>query len=452
MSRVIVREKAFYKSLLAIALPVAMQNLIMFAINMADTVMLGQLGEVYLSASTLANQVGFLFLLFIFGVGSGTNVMAAQYYGKGQIEEIHRVMVLMYRLICVGAVAFVLVAQIWPQQIMRIFSTDAEVIAQGARFLRWVSLSYLPAGISSATMIVQRSVGNVSICVAVYLASLLTNVVGNWVLIFGNLGAPALGVEGAAIATVLARCVEMLIALVYVLHYEKKLRFRLQYLWQSVRDILPEYMRTAFPVIFNELLWGMGASVIAIIIGRLGTAATAAYSITSVLGQLVTITIFGVGNAAAVLIGNTIGAGEYARAKEYARTMLVIALLLGVIGALVVLLLKDFAVGLYNITPLARAYAGQMLYVYAGMALFKSLAAVSLIGVLRGGGDSRFVLAMDIVFMWTISIPVAYLAGHVWGAPVWVAYLAVQIDEILKSAAGIIRVLRGRWINDITLK
>jgi putative efflux protein, MATE family len=452
MSPTIVREKAFYKSLLAIALPIAMQNLIMFAINMADTVMLGRLGEVYLSASTLANQAGFIFLLFIFGVGSGTNVMAAQYYGKGEIQEIHRVMALMYRLVCAGGVVFVLLAQIWPQQIMQIFSTDAEVIAQGARFLRVVSLSYLPAGISSATMIVQRSVGNVGICVAVYLASLLTNVLGNWILIFGNLGAPALGIEGAAIATVIARCVEMVIALGYVLCAEKKLRFRLAYLRQPVRRVLPEYIRTAFPVIFNELLWGLGASVIAVVIGRLGTAATAAYSITSVLGQLVTITIFGVGNAAAVLIGNTVGAGEYERAKEYARTMLVIALLLGIIGALVVLLLKDFAVSLYNITPLARAHAGQMLYVYAGMALFKSLAAVSLIGVLRGGGDSRFVLVMDVVFMWTISIPLAYFAGHVWGAPVWIVYLAVQIDEVLKSLAGITRVLRGRWINDITLK
>lgn len=448
--QLLVKDKKFYHQLAAIALPIALQNLITFSVSMADTVMLGMLGEVELSAAAIANQLGFIFMLLTFGVGSGSNVMIAQFWGSRDTASIHKVITIMYRILLSAGVVFTVLALCFPYEIMSIFTPDELVIGQGVRYLKSIGWSYLMMGFSSATVIMLRSVGAVKISLLVYISSLVTNAFLNWVLIFGKLGAPALGVEGAALATCAARVVELVIVLVYMTKFEKKIIYNIRYFFAKKLGILGSFAKTSLPVVFNELIWGMGMATVAVIVGRMGREFTAAYSICGVLSQLVTVTINGVGNAAAVIIGNTVGEGEYQRAKEYGHTFMVLSLGLGLVSMCVVLLLKGPMLWLYNISDLAKHYADQIMTIFAFVVIFVAMAATSLIGVLRGGGDTRFVLLMDVIFLWCMSIPLGFLVGLKLGWAVPLVYIVIKSDEVFKSLIALVRIKQGRWINDVT--
>ena len=447
-----VKDKAFYRRLLAIALPVALQNLILFGVSLSDTVMVGVLGEAQLSGVSIANQLTFIFLLLSFGTGSGASVLAAQYWGKKDAESIQKAITIMYRIIIAAGLLFMALAVLLPRQVISVFTTDLEVIEEGVKYLRIVGFSYLFMGISTTTINLLRSVGTVKIALVVSISSLVVSASLNWVLIFGNLGAPALGVAGAAISTCIARAVEVIIISIYMFTYDNKIRYRFQMLFMQKLGMARRFLEIGVPVVLNELVWGSGMAVIAVIIGRMGREFTAANAICMVLSQLVTIAMFGVANAAAVIIGNSIGSGEYQKAKEYARTILTISFLLGLVGCAAVQLLKNPMIGVYNISPLARSYAEQVVNVYSVLVIFVALAATLMVGVLRGGGDTRFVLVVDIVFLWFVSIPAGAVAGLVLGLPVWLVYSILKLDEVLKVITALLRVARGNWINDITVR
>jgi len=448
---ILVRDKAFYRQLLHIALPVSLQNLITFSITMADTVMVGRLGEVQLTACSIATQLGFIFTLITFGVASGSNVMIAQYWGKGDTAPIHRVMTIMYRVVIVSALVLGAVAFLFPRRFMTIFSPgDAQVVREGVRYLRVIGISYLFSGLAISSVIVLRAVGTVRISLVVFGGSLLWNVFFNWLLIFGKLGAPPLGVQGAAIATCLARVWEILSVLVYFIFFEKKICYRLRYLFFRKLGIVRTFLETSMPVIINETLWGGGMVVFAIIIGHMGRPCTAAYSVCRVLNDMVTVGIHGVGGAAAVVIGNTVGQGRYDMARERAKSFMALSVVLGLVAMGIVLMLRGPLLSLYNISDVALGYAGQVMLLYAFVAIFQAGSSVMLIGVLRGGGDTRFVMFMDLIFMWLVSIPLGFFASTRLGWSMPVVYALLMSDEVFKCCGACVRVLRGRWINDIT--
>jgi len=448
--QLIVRNQDFFKKLTAIAVPIALQNLISFGVNMADTVMVGRLGEEYLSGVALANQFNSVFMILIFGIASGSNVMVAQYWSKRDRASIHSVMTIMYRLVAVSVLVFSYLAIFQAELVMSAFTKDTAVIEQGAAYFRIIGYTYLPAGFVSATTIMLRAVGSVKIALVVSVSTLATNVFLNWVLIFGNMGAPAMGVRGAAIATLCARVLELIIVLVYYIKFEKKLCYKIRHLFIKKVGLMRLYTKTAMPVVLNELIWAVGAALIAVCIGRMGRELTAANSICQVLGQLVTVFIFGVANASAVVVGNAVGAGEYEKAREYAKILGWLSVLLGVIAAGVVLLLKNPMISFYNISQEAQAYAHQIITVNAVIVFAQSFAAISLMGILRGGGDTRFVLLMDVLFMWVISIPLGFISGLLFEWPVVVVYAIIKSDEWLKSFFSLKRIISGKWINDIT--
>lgn len=448
----ITKDRKFYRQLLTIAVPVALQNLIIFGVSMADTVMLGMLSEVHLSAASLANQLGFIYALFTFGIAGGSNVMIAQYWGKGDTKSIHKVVTVMYRALLVGGAIFTLLAMVLNRQVMSIFTTDPIVIEEGAKFLRIIGLSYIVMGFSSTTVMTLRSVGEVKVALVVYISSLAANVLFNWMFIFGNLGAPRMEIEGAAIATCISRVVEFAIVLFFMLFKEKKIQYKFRYIFMRRLNIIREYIRNAGPVVVNELLWGTGSAMIAVIIGRMGTDFTAANSICGVLSQLVTITIFGAANAAAVIVGNTIGAGEYEKAKTYGNTLILISVCLGLFSCGVVHLLKWPMLSLYNVSDIVLLYASQIINVYSVIVVFQAVSAMSIVGVLRGGGDTRFALLMDLIFMWCISIPLGFLSGLGIGWAVPVVYIIIKSDEVFKVIFAFIRIIRGKWVNDVTVK
>ena len=447
---IITRDKRFYRLLFSIALPIAVQNLITFMVSMVDTLMVGALGEIQLSAVSIANNLFFVLTILMFGLAGGFNIMISQYWGKGNVKTIHKILAIMYRVCLLITGIFIFIALFLPKYFMGIFTTDKAVIDFGASYLRIVCIGYLFYSITNCTIMMLRSVKTVSISIIVYTASLVVNSILNWILIFGNLGAPELGIRGAAIATVCARITEFSIVLVFMFIYERKIGLKIEHLLKLDKEILKDYVGLCTPVLCNELLWAIGASMISVIVGRMGTEVVAANSINGVAHQFVTVFIFGMSNATAVIIGNTIGEGKKEKAKEYAYSIGIFSVVMGCISGLMILLIKPFVVNFYNVSYSTKLIAMEIMTVTSGIIVFQSLASNFMMGVLRGGGDAKFVLINDLIFMWLVAIPGGFFVAFVLELPVALVFLVIKCDEILKSLTSVYRVISGKWVNDVT--
>lgn len=444
------KDRNFYKTMLSIALPIGVQNLITFAVSMADTIMLGSLGEVQLSASSIGNNLFFIFMVLMFGLGGGASVMSSQYYGKKDVESIHKIMSIMYRLCIAITLVFVGIAVFIPKQFISIFTTDQAVIEVGIKYLRTVSIGYIFYALTNCTITVLRTVKTVKISMVVYSISLIVNVFFNWVFIFGNLGASPLGVQGAAIGTVIARITEFVIVLVFMLCYERKIHLKLKNVICVDKVMFKDFVKNCTPVLFNELFWGLGASMISVVVGRMGTEVVAANSINNVANQFVTVFIFGIGSAASVMIGNTIGEGDYDKTREYASTITVMSLIMGLIAAVIVYSIRPFVVEFYNVSQETKDIAIQIMGATSIIVIFQSMAVNTMMGILRGGGDNKFVLINDVIYMWLFAIPFGFIGAFVWKLPIVIVFLIIRSDEILKTIASVIRIGSGKWINDVT--
>ncbi|MDK0750096.1 MATE family efflux transporter [Clostridium perfringens] len=447
---IITRDKRFYRLLFSIALPIAVQNLITFMVSMVDTLMVGALGEIQLSAVSIANNLFFVLTILMFGLAGGSNIMISQYWGKGNVKTIHKILAIMYRVCLLITGIFIFIALFLPKYFMGIFTTDKAVIDFGASYLRIVCIGYLFYSITNCTIMMLRSVKTVSISIIVYTASLVVNSILNWIFIFGNLGAPELGIRGAAIATVCARITEFSIVLVFMFIYERKIGLKIEHLLKLDKEILKDYVGLCTPVLCNELLWAIGASMISVIVGRMGTEVVAANSINGVAHQFVTVFIFGMSNATAVIIGNTIGEGKKEKAKEYAYSIGIFSVVMGCISGLMILLIKPFVVDFYNVSYSTKLIAMEIMTVTSGIIVFQSLASNFMMGVLRGGGDAKFVLINDLIFMWLVAIPGGFFVAFVLELPVALVFLVIKCDEILKSLTSVYRVISGKWVNDVT--
>ena len=447
---IFVRDKAFYKMVLALAVPIAMQNLITTGVSMMDTIMLGALGEIQLSAASLAGQVSFIFMIFNFGISGGAGVLTAQYWGKRDITAIKHIMATMYRVsLSVGAFAM-LISLFFPAQIMSIFSREPEVVAEGIKYLQIMAFTYVMYGVTITTIGVLRTVGTVKISLIVYSLSFITNVFFNWVFIYGNLGAPRLEIRGAALGTLIARVTEFLVITAFMRYKEKDLHFR----W---RDILPtdagrsaEFRRTAAPVAINELVWASGFSMLSVIMGQMGSMVVAANSICQVMIQFVSVFFQGVGNASAVVIGNTIGQGRYKDAEDRAKTLLALSVILGLCACGLLLLLKPIAINFYNVSEATKQLASQIMTVASVVVIFSSIAMITVVGTLRGGGDVKFGLFIDVVFLWAVAIPLGFFTGLKLGLPAVIVYSCLRVDELLKSVFCFTRILSQKWLRDLT--
>lgn len=451
MGKIFTNDPPFYQQLRAIAVPVAVQNLITVGVSMLDTLMLGSMGEVQLSASSLANQWFFMLTVINFGLAGGANVLVAQYWGKKEPEEIRKVLSIVYRISIVISLLFSLGAIGCPELIMSIFTNDADVIAAGCRYLTVIGWVYPLYALGNNTIMLLRAVGTVRISLVVYSVSFVVNVFFNWVFIFGNLGAPRMEIQGAALATAIARVVEFLIVVYFLFRKEDKIRFRLPDLRRFDRVMFSGFIRAATPIIFNDMIWAIGNSMITIIMGRMGKEFVAANSINSVVMQFASVALMGTSSAAAAIIGNTIGAGEYDRARERARTLMYIAAIIGAAAGLLIFTIRPFVLGFYNITEVTHSYAMSFMAITSVLVFFMAQSSVSMMGTLRGGGDGKFVMVIDVIFMWMICIPLGYIAGLRLGMSAPIVYFIIKCDEMIKSVIGAVRVYRGRWIRDMTV-
>lgn len=443
-------DKLFYKMLLSLTLPIALQNLIGLGMNLTDTIMLGSLGDNQISASSLASQPFFIFTLFMFGLCSGACVLTAQYWGKNDTDTISKIMMLGMKASFSCAVVFSAVVIIFPEFVISLYTADQEVISMGAEYLRIIGFSYAISAISTTYLYVLRSVENVRIPLLINFTSFLVNVALNWVLIYGNLGFAAMGISGAATATLCARVVELIMVLIYASVFDKTLKLSLHHFLHTDMTLLKDFLRYSLPVVANETLWGLGISLQSVVIGHLGSEQVAAGSIAGIVQRLGMVVIFGMANAAAVIIGKQIGAGNVEQARRYSRKILLLSIGLGAVAAAFVFGMQWLMIDFYNVNALTKQYAHQMVMVYSVVILFQAFNTVNIVGVLRGGGDTRFAMVIDIATLWFVALPLGALAGLVFGLPLWIVFLLLLSDELAKFGFGIWRFRSGKWLTNVT--
>lgn len=447
----ILTEKSFYQALLTVAIPIALQNLISFGVNMMDTVMLGQLGEVQLSAASLANQPFFVFSMFSFGFAAGGSVMISQYWGKGDTAAISRIMAIGLKFVVVLSLLVTALVLCFPEAILRLFTADPEVVAEGVRYLKIIAFSYFFYGVSNCYITSLRGVEQVKISVVIYSVSFVINVIINYIFIFGAFGAPALGVAGAAVGTLCARISELVMSIVYMERFEKRTGFRLRHLFHKMdRLLLGDYVKTSLPVAFNEIAWGLSTSVHAAILGRMGASVVAANSIVNVVTQLAFIFLFGLSNATAIQIGKAVSSKPAGYVRKMATTMQLLSLGVGAVGASIVLAIRKPVIGLYNIAPETTAMAGEMMIAAAVMTFLISVEVISTMGILRGGGDTKFTFFIDVFFIWAVATPLGAYFGLVAKVAAPVVYVLLRIDSPIKTVVSFFRIRSGCWMRNVT--
>lgn len=440
----------FYRQVLILVIPMALQNLINVGVSSADVVMLGKVGETVLSGSSLAGQIQFIMTLFFFGLTSGATVLTAQYWGKGDTRTIEKVLGMGLTAGLIIAAIFTVAAMLIPAKLMQIFTNDPEVIAEGVKYLRIVGWAYMPMAVTQVYLNIVRSIERVVIATVVYSMSLLINVFLNWTLIFGNLGAPALGIEGAAIATLIARLSEVLLVMLYAIYKNKVVRIRLRDMLWFDPTLIKDFVEFSLPVIANELMWGLGTAAYAAIIGRLGSSAVAANSVAQVARQLAMVVVFGISNATAIYLGKTIGEKKVELAKAYARRFIWLSLIFGVLGALIILASTPLVTANLVLSAQAKYYLQIMFRVMAVYGIAQALNTTIIVGIFRSGGDTRVGLLMDVCSMWCGSIVMGLLAAFVFKAPVVVVYLFLMSDELIKVPFSLKRFRSYKWLNNVT--
>ncbi len=440
----------FYKKVFALVLPMAIQNLINVGVMAADVIMLGRVGETVLSGASLGGQAYFILSLILFGTTSGASVLIAQYWGKQDLVAIEKIIGIAMQFAMVLSIVFAIVTFMIPELIMSIFSSEPEVIAEGVKYLRIIAITY---PISSFTMVylnLIKSIEKVIVSTIVYACSLMVNIAANAVLIFGLFGFPAMGIRGAAIGTLIARIVEILIALIYAHFVNKTVKVRVAYCLKPDPVFLKDFFHYSGPVIVNELFWGVGYSANAAIVGHLGSSAVAANSVAHVTRQLATVIVFGIGNATAIMLGKAIGEKKEALAEEYSRKFIKLALIFGAIGGIIILLVRPFIIKGLDFSGTTADYMNSFMFMMSYYVIGQALNTVCIVGIFRAGGDTKFGLVIDIVSMWFGSILVGYLAAFVFKLPVKVVYFILLSDELIKIPLSLWRYRQKKWLKNVT--
>lgn len=446
MSRLFVKEKSFYKLILSIAVPVVLQNMITIGVNIMDTLMLGNYGEIQLSASSLANEFINIYHIMCMGMSMGAAVLTAQYYGAGNNPSLKKIVTIVLRMGLVIAAAFTVVTLLFPEELMRLYTPDEAVIEKGVLYFRISAVTYVLLGVSLILTNILRTVHQVRFPLVLSIVTFFVNVFFNWVFIYGRLGAPEMQIEGAALGTVIARLVECGSLVTYFFVFDKRIGYRIKDLFMKCGDHVRVYITYAIPVMVSDTLLALGNSAVSIIMGHIGASFVAANSIISQTVRLSTVFNQGLSSASSVITGNTLGKGERDKAYHQGVTFLCLSILIGLAAAVIILLISPLLVESFNIAQETKDIAYQLMASVSVMMVFQTVQSVLTKGVLRGGGDTRFLMLADILFLWLASIPLGYLCGLVWHlSPFWI-YAALKIDWVIKSVWCIFRLRSKKWI------
>ena len=450
MRKIRLPERAFLVQIFALALPMALNNLINTAVMTADTMMLGRVGEKVLSGASLGGQIYFILSLFLFGSCSGASVLMAQYWGKHDMTSLEKIMGIALRITMSISLLFMAVTLIMPETLMRIYTHDPEVIEQGVRYLRIIAFTYPVTAFTSTYLMLIRNIERVTISTVVYTLSLFVNIGGNAVLIFGLLGFPALGIRGAAAATLIARLFELTITVWYARFRNDDLKVRLRYILHADPLLWKDFLTYSIYVIINELLWGTGISATSAVMGHLGSDVVAAQSVADSVRQLAMVVCFGLANATAIIVGKEIGRDDIRRAERYASDLLVISVIFGFLGTVLVLLIRPFIFSLVHFEAETLGYLRFFLICMAVYTIPGSVDTTVIVGILRAGGDTKAGLYIDTGFLWGCAVLLGALTAFVLKLPVKVVYLFLISDEFLKAPVAYWRYRKKIWLRNVT--
>jgi len=442
-------DKAFFRAMLALAVPVAFQQLITAGLNMIDVLMVGQLGEASVAALGLANQIFFLLILFIFGVTSGMSIFTAQYWGKGDTESIRKVLGICLVVAVSVAALFSLGAILIPERLMSFYTEDPEVVQLASSYLRIVGLSYVFMAIAFSYISILRSITQVTLTVIVSVLALALKTAIAYVLIFGHFGFPALGVRGAAIGTSVGWAFECIILLILVYTQKTPLAANPITFFQFNRSFLMNVLRTSMPAALNEVIWSFGITLYNAVYARIGTDAIAAIQINATVEELMFVVFIGLGNACSVMVGNKIGQGDKEISFEYARRFTILAVFFAALAGVFVFLIRGFVAGLYQLSPSAELNLMNIMLVFSFSAWLRVFNFMLFIGALRAGGDTRYAMFTELFSIWVIGVPAALIGGFVLHLPVYYVYALVILEEVVKAIVVFRRYISRKWIHDL---
>jgi len=452
MQNTIKNNKAFINTLLVIAVPVIIQNAISIGLNMIDTVMVSSLGENAISAVGLANRIYFIFTTICFGIYSGASIFVAQYWGAKDTESIKKVFGIDLIIGSVLAIVFSVTVFLFREQLLRIFINEADVVHLGGKYLKIIAISYFFTAVSFAFSFNCRAIHKLNMPTAVSAVALCVNTFLNWVLISGNLGFEAMGVEGAAIATLIARVVEFA-ALIYFIYRDKSHPLAGTFAEFTSWDfsMLKKVMSTSVPVILSETAWSVGTSVYFIAYGFMGSYAIAVVQIAFTISDFFMTLFFGIGNASAVMIGNEIGKNDVDTAMNYSKKFVKLTLVLSIVLSFLLFISRNAIIKFFNLEPETSVYLSKTLAIYSLYFTPKMFTYMFICGILRAGGDTRFCMFLDMVTIWLMGVPLSFFSVLVLHLPIHLVIAVVFSEEIIKMIIILKRYKSRKWLNNLIM-
>jgi len=438
-----------YKKIIWMAVPIAMQNLVTTSLNLIDTLMIGRLGEEKIAAVGIANQYFFILILLLFGINSGISIFISQFWGSRETGKIKRTLGLGIFSGIAFSTVFAIGGIVFTESILGIFTNDPGVVREGAVYMRIVSFSLAMVAVTLSYSISSRSIGNPKLPLTISAVSLALNTVLNLFLIFGIGPFPALGVKGAAIATLISRFFEMVLMVLMISRKRIVISASIKELFEFDFNYIKTVYRRIWPVIMNEGIWAVGMSLYAVAYGRMGTDEFAAVRISETVMNIFFIAAVGLGNAGAVITGNLIGekSGEV---RVYANRLMKLSIASGLVLGAGMYASSGLIPLLFNVSGQVKEMAKQILCIYGAMMPIKFLNNVYVIGLFRGGGDTKFSLFLELGSIYLIGVPLAFAGALYWGLPLYIVVILVNLEEVGKTIVGYSRIRTDKWINDLT--
>ncbi len=445
-------DRDFFNTLLKLAIPISLQNLITFAVGFADNLMIGRLGDNAVSGVYMGNQMQTVLQLFMAGVEGGVLILAAQYWGKNDTSSIKKIVAIGVKFALAFGLLFSVISLFIPEIVLSLFTNDVGVIMSGTPYLRIISISFVFFSLSQVMISTMRSVEVAKIGLYVSILALFTNIGLNYLFIFGVEGViPAMGVSGAALGTLISRILEAAFICYYVRFRDTKLKLRFHELLITDKVILKDFIRYGLPVMGGQIVWGCNLIANSMILGRFNTEVIAATSVTGMLHSLVYVWMTGLSSAVGIITGKTVGDGNIDRVKRNAKIVQILFIIVGLISGAVVFLLRDSFIALYDISPEAIGYSKQFIHVISITIIGTCYQAACLFGLVKSGGDISFVFKNDTIFVFLVIIPASLIAVFL-GAPAWVVFACLKCDQILKCFVAVVKINSYNWIKDLTRK
>ena len=441
----------FYRKLTAVGIPMIIQQVIAVTLNLADTIMVGKVGETALAAVGAANQIYFIFGVVLFGVFSGAAVYAVQFWGIRDLASLRKIIGIDFTICIALSLPTILFVYLMTPDLIQMFSDNSEVIQLGTEYLRIACFSYIFAGLTFVVSYNSRAIQDVKGPTIINGCAILTNVIFNWLLIYGNCGFPQMGVRGAAIATLIARiceCIAMYLSVYLRKEYPLKAKF--SELFSYSRELFMRVMKTAIPVIITEGLWAVSVSCIFAAYGKISASAFAVSQVAVTVTDFFQTVYFGLGNASAVLLGEVLGQGKKKLTYQYSRNILKVTWGLNVIMTAAIILLRTPIASIYNFNPDTTSMLMKALLIYAVALTPKMLSYMMICAIFRPGGDTLFCMYVEVACNMGLQVPLAYISVLVFNLPLHWAMAVVATADLLKIIICYYRYFSKKWMNVFT--